>query len=143
MSTERQILEALQKAVTAAVAASANPSLPVKYVGRTFKTPNSGMWLEVLYIPNNILNEFWDESKTYQGILRLLFHSIMDDSGAYAATDLAESVASYFAKGLTLTDPSESVNVRIVENANLLSIIEQAPEMLLPVSIRYQFFKPA
>lgn len=139
--SERYILEALQKGVIAAVAASSQPSLPVKYVGRLFQPPADNKWLEVIYIPNNINNEFWGSSRTYQGILRLVLHWGMDDKGAYAPTALVESIGAYFSKGTKLVDTGNNVKVVIQENPTLLNMLEEPPEMLLPLSIRYQFFK--
>lgn len=138
---EKEILEALQKAVTSAVAASIKSTLPVKYVGRTFTKPNSGGWLEVIYIPNNVTDEFWSTGKTYQGILRLVLHWIMDDKGAYEPIRVIESIADYFAKGTKFNDPSNAVTVKISDNPNLINAIEEAPEMLFPLSVRYHFFK--
>lgn len=139
--TEKAILEALQKAVTAAVAASTKPTLSVKYVGRNFTKPNSDGWLEVIYIPNNIMDEFWAEGKTYQGILRLVLHWFMDDKGAYEPMQLIESIGSYFYKGLRLADPGNTILLKINDHPNLLNVLEEAPELLLPLSVRYQFFK--
>lgn len=141
MTVEKAILEALQKAVIAAVAASTLPATAVKYVGRNFTPPNDNHWLEVIYIPNNINDEFWAEGKTYQGILRLILHWGMDDKGAYAPMTLIETIGAYFAKGLKLTDPGNTVRVSITDNPNLLNVIEEAPKMLFPLSIRYRCFK--
>lgn len=132
---ERYILEALQKAVTTAVGVSP----PVKYVNRNF-TPPDGPWWEIVYIPNNVENEFWDESRTYQGLLRLLLHWPQDDKGAYPAMDEVASVASKFTKGSMFQDPAKKVTVRITDNPNLTGVIEETPEFLLGMSIRYSFF---
>ncbi len=138
---EKYILEALQKAVTTAVAATTLPPTAVKYVGRLFEKPSNYRWLEVIYIPNNIENEFWDSSKTYQGILRLILHWGMDDKGAYEPTTLINDIAASFAKGGKFADPGNNVIVRIDEVPNLLGILEEPPELLLPLSVRYRFFK--
>ncbi len=138
---EKYILEALQKAVILAVAASTSPTLPVKMVGRNFTKPDSGGWLEVIEMPNNVTDEFWGSSKTYRGVLRLLFMSPMNDVGAYPSLVIAESVAGYFTKGLKLADPGNNVAVLITDNPDFKGVIEEAPNMMLPISIRYQFFK--
>lgn len=140
---ERYILEAIQKAVTAAVAASSTPTLPVKYIGRNFTPPNTGAWLEIVHIPNNVNNEFWADGRTYQGMFRLIFHWQMNDSGAYQALSIADSVASYFTKGLLMTEATGAVRVKVTDNPDLMGVIEEVPELILPVSIRYQFFKVA
>lgn len=138
---EKFILEALQKGLIAAIAASTAPTLPVKMVGRNFKPPISGGWLEVIQMPNNITDEFWNTGKTYRGILRLLFMYPMEDAGAYPALTVAESVASYFTKGLKLNDLANTVTVQIMDNPDFKGVIEEAPNMMLPISIRYQCFK--
>lgn len=138
---EKFILEALQKGILAAVAASTAPTLPVKMVGRNFTPPASGGWLEVIEMPNNITDEFWASGKTYRGILRLLFMWPMNDEGAYPALVIAESIASYFTKGLKLADPGNNVAVLMTDNPDFKGVIEEAPNMILPFSIRYQYFK--
>lgn len=139
--SEKAVLQALQKRVIAAIAASSTPTLPVKYVNRNFTPPNSGGWLEVIYIPNNVLNEFWGEGRTYQGVLRLLLHWKMDDTGAYNALDIIEHLSDYFSKGTKMQDTDETVTVIVSDVPNLLGAIEEPPEMLLPLSIRYRCFK--
>lgn len=137
---EKEILEALQKGVIAAVAASIKPLLPVKYVGRNFTKPTDSNWLEVIYIPNNITNEFWANGKTYRGLLRLVLHWGMKDAGAYEPMQVIESIASYFSKGLKLVDTGNTVRISINDIPNLLNVMEEPPEMLIPLSIRYHFF---
>lgn len=138
---EKYILEALQKAVISAVAASTSPTLPVKMVGRNFTPPTTGGWLEVIAMPNNIPDEFWGDGKTYRGVLRLLFMFPMKDQGAYPSLVIAESIASYFSKGSKFADPSNNVGVLITDNPDFKGVIEEAPNMMLPISVRYQFFK--
>lgn len=139
MMIESKILKALQTAVLAAVAASIDPTLGVKPVGRIFDIPSNGKWLEIIYIPNNSADEFWSEGKTYQGILRLLVHWPTDDKGAYGPMEMAQSIAGYFTKGMTLDASGDTV--RINEQPNMLGVMEMPPEMLVPISIRYQCFK--
>jgi hypothetical protein len=137
--SEKAILEALQKAVIAAVAASTLPATAVKYVGRNFTKPANGKWLEVVHIPNNITNEFWGDEKTYRGLFRLILHWPMVDKGAYEPLALIETISNYFAKGTKFADVANTVRVSITDRPNLLGIIEEPPEMLFPVSIQYQF----
>lgn len=146
--TEQAILEALQKAVTAAVTALADSSLPptdaaIKYVGRNFVIPSESPWLEIVYIPNNITDECWGTEKTFQGLLRLILHWPMTDRGAYAPLNMIEGIGAYFKKGSRFADDpmNPTVFVKINDNPNLLGVLEEPPEMLLPLSIRYQFFK--
>lgn len=141
MTTEKAILEALQKGVLAAAAASTLPAIQVKYVGRNFTPPSDAAWLEVVHIPNNLTDEFWAEGKTHQGIMRLILHYPMKDRGAYDPMLLAESIGAYFYKGRILSDVAVSVRVRINDNPNLIGVLEEPPEMLIPLSIRYHLFK--
>lgn len=136
--SDRLILQALQTAVIEAVAQSSLPSLDIKMVGRSHTPVANKPWLEIVFIPNNIENEFWGDSKTYRGMFRLILHSPTNDKGAYAPMDIIESVASYFTKGKFFQNGS--VGVRVVEKPNLTGVLESPPEMLFPVSIRYNYF---
>ncbi|QWY83155.1 hypothetical protein [Rhizobium phage RHph_X2_24] len=140
MMVETDILKALQKAAIAAAAASTMPTLPVKPIGRTFTVPSNGRYLELIHIPNNVTNEFWSEGKTYRGLFRLILHWGLDDTGAYSPLDVIASVASYFVKGAIFQNGS--VSVKIYEEPDLTGVIEQPPETLYPVSIRYMSFQP-
>ncbi|MAK38207.1 MAG: hypothetical protein CMC15_18755 [Flavobacteriaceae bacterium] len=137
---ERYVLEALQKGVTQAVQNSDYDTTPVKYLGRVFTPPDQGHWLELIYIPNNPTNEFWDTSKTYRGVLRLLFFEIANNEGSYGLLEKAENISNYFTKGVKLSDESENVIVNITENANVMNVLEEDSKLLVPVSIRYSFF---
>ena len=136
---EQQILEALQKGAIAAVEASTMPTLPIKAVGRTFVIPDDQKYLELIRIPNNITNEFWGDGKTYRGIFRLILHWKLDDQGAYPAITLLQSIVSFFAKGNSFV--KGDISVKILENPDYLGEIEAIPEMIYPVSIRYQCFR--
>lgn len=139
--SENKVLEALQKATIAAVGASILPAMPIKMVGRTVGQPDDGgPWLEVVYIPNNIENEFWGTEKTYRGILRLLLHWPADDQGAYSPMIAAASIANYFEKGATY--PADNIGVKISEVPNLSGVIEAGKELLFPVTVRYSSFNP-
>lgn len=135
----RYILEALQKAVTSAVTATGAP--PVKYVNRN--APSGGKYWEVVYIPNDIDNEFWDAGKTYRGILRLILHWPQDDKGAYAALDEVDRVAKWFTVGKQMQDggAEPKVTVRVTSEPSIASVIEESPELLIPLTIRYECFK--
>ncbi|AHJ10710.1 hypothetical protein P106B_27 [Rhizobium phage vB_RglS_P106B] len=140
MMVEREILEALQKGVTAAVAASILPTLPVRYKGRIFGIPNDGKYLEIVHIPNNINGEFWNTGKTYRGLFRLILHWPVDDAGAYAPLDVIASIASHFSIGAVFQ--KNSVQVKVYQEPDLTGVIESAPDQLFPVTIRYESFQP-
>lgn len=136
-----EIIKTLQTQLIKAVAESIMPDLPVKYVMTVFdpsvQAPE-GKWLEVLFVPNNVPNEFWGEEKTYIGLFRLILHWPVDGSGAYESIGVINSISKGFSKGTILE--GEEIIVRIIENPNLQNVLEQAPDSLLPLSIRYLSF---
>lgn len=139
MMVEKEILSALQSAAIAAVATSLMPSIPIKPVMRT-EPQNNGKWLEFVYIPNNIVGEFWSTGKTYRGLFRLIFHWPSLDEGAYSALDVIASVCAHFPIGAVFQ--SGGIQVKITAEPDLASVIEAAPDNLYPVTIRYEFFQP-
>lgn len=139
---EKEILQALQERVTAAVAGVPSIDLPanaVKYLGRTFTIPNNHKWLEIVHIPNNIDDEFWGTEKTYRGIFRLILHWPLNDEGFYPPLTLLASIVAYFEKGTLLQNGSSIV--RITDKPNLTGMLEEPPQALFPVSIQYTCFK--
>lgn len=135
---ERLILEALQKATLNALAASIMPNLPIKLFGRAFNVPGNNCYLEMVYIPNNITNEFWGNEKTYRGLFRLILHWGVLDEGSYPPLDLLASICSHFVKGASFTNGT--VSVKIYEQPDMTGLVEGSPETLYPVSIRYMCF---
>lgn len=130
-----EILKVLQTAALDAVAASTMPALPVKPYGRTWVVPNDQKWLELVFIPNN-REDYWGDEKNYTGMFRLILHWPNDDAGVYAPGAVITSIASYFAKDRPLQ------NVRIYDNPNSMGVLEEGSELLFPISIRYQCFRP-
>lgn len=131
---ERYVLEALLKAV------NNSTTLPKKFPGRNFKIPDDGKYLEVVSISNNFENEFWSEGKTYQGILRLILHFPMKDTGVYAMYDTLKDISQHFPKGARFSDPLNTVYVKITDNPNCMSLMEIPPEIIIPLTIRYNCF---
>ena len=131
---ESAILRTLQAAVRDAVAQSIQPTLPISYVEVKFTKPNDGKWLEIIYIPNNIVGGYWDDGKDYRGLLRLVLHWPTND-GPYRPLDLLGSIGDYFTNGLLLS------GVQIYGIANLTGIVQEEGETLYPVSIRYQSYR--
>lgn len=135
------ILETLQKATIAAVAASGTPNIPVKYIGRTqigvaFTKPDDGKWLEIVFIPNNPNGDHWGNEKNYAGIYRLVLHWPNNNEGAYEPMRVLASICAFFSKENRLQ------NVTISDNPNLTGVLEQGSELLVPASIRYTCFRP-
>ncbi len=131
------ILSSLQKATTAAVAASGTPSLPIKYIGRTFKPPSDQKYIECVFIPNNIINAYWGSSRLYRGAYRLLMHWPINGAGAYPPIDALTSIAVYFSKDRALLH-----GVRIINGPDMGGIIENGPEIIWPATMEYRLFQP-
>lgn len=132
---EIDIIRALQQGVTAAVAASTSPTLPVKYLEVGFSEPNDGKWLEIVWIPNNRNGDFWGNEKNHQGLLRLVLHWPNTSAGVYAPLGVIGSIADYFHKGRMLG------SVQIYEAADFNGTIANGDETLYPVSLRYSSYK--
>ena len=135
---ESAILRTLQAAVRDAVAQSVQPTLPISYVEVKFTKPQDGKWLEIIYIPNNIVGGYWDDGKDYRGLLRLVLHWPTNGGGKggpYGPLDLLGSIGAYFTNGLLLS------GVQIYGIANLTGIVQEEGETLYPVSIRYQSYR--
>lgn len=132
---EAAIISALQKGVTAAVTASTMPALPVSYLDVDFNVPSDQKWLELVWIPNNRLGDFWGDQKNYQGILRLVLHWPNKGMGVYPPLELLASIAGYFTKGRMLS------GVQITEPPDLTGALADGDEMLYPASLRYSSFR--
>lgn len=136
MMIDREILEAFQKAVPIALAASTTPTLPVKYLGVTFEVPNDQRYLECVFIPNNEANMFWGNEKIYQGAFRLLLHWNIDGMGYYPPMNALASIAQYFNKSRVLE--RDGVRVQIYNDADFGPVLEQPPELIFPATITYR-----
>lgn len=135
MMIESKILNLLQKKVTEVV----NNVYPVKYINTNMKAKDK-FW-EIVYIPNNIEDEFWDSGKTYRGIMRLVLHWPQDSKGVYKPMEEVERVANGLEKGLELFDDVNSVKVSITDNPDCTGVIEDEGKLLIPLTIKYLCFK--
>jgi len=133
---ERYVLEALQKAVID----TAPVGLSVKYVGRVLNVGSDDKYLEVVYLPNNIENQYWGSSKVYRGSMRLILHWPIDDTGVYPALNMAKQVADNFPKGSLFEDDGSNVQVKISEEPNISTVLEQPPELIVSITVRYSYF---
>lgn len=134
---EQEILQQLQQSVIAAVKASNVPAMPVKLVDVTFTPPDNQQFIEIIHIPNNPADRFWGDEKSYQGIFRIVLHWQIDASGAYPPMRVLESIASYYSKNMWLGI------VKITSNPDLTGVIETAPDLLFPCTLRYAAFAGA
>jgi Bacteriophage related domain of unknown function len=141
MLNETEIIAALQQAVTAAVADSNAPTLPVKYLmvgdgaGGAFVPPDDMKWLELVWLPNNRNGDFLGDEKNHRGILRLVLHWPVDGGGIYTPAATLASICAFFWNGQLLN------GVQIYGTPDPTGIIEQGSEVLLPVSILYQSYR--
>jgi hypothetical protein len=134
---ERLVLQALEKGALAAI----GTSIPIKFTGRNISPPTNGKWWEVVYIPNNTQGEFWSEGKTYRGVMRLILHWPQDNQGALPYLTEVDRVSEGFRIGTVLRDDSNQVSVKITSEPTVMGVIEEAPQNLIPLTIRYLFFK--
>lgn len=131
---DRDILQVLQQATTAAVAASSLPTLPIKFLGRNFSIPDDQKWIEPIVIPSGAV-EFWGTERNYTGLFRLVLHWPKDDAGAYGPLDVLASVADYFSKARRLQ------NLEICATAAFAGVIDGGADLLYPANMRFQSFR--
>lgn len=134
---ETEIVRMLQRAVTSAV----NERLPVKYLAVNFKKPSNDKFWEIVYIPNNIPDEFWGDGKTYRGVMRLILHWPQNNKGAYEPLNEVERVAGYFEKGKEMYSNDGAFKIILTNEPDLTSFIEEESSLLLPLTITYSCFK--
>lgn len=115
--------------------------LPVKYLNTNFQIPSDGKWWKIIYLPNNYENEFWDNGKTYRGIFRPILHWPQDNRGIYKPLEEVKRIADGYPKGLKLVDTEHDVTVTISDIPDINNTIEQPPELLIPLTIRYLCYK--
>lgn len=132
---DAEIISVLQKAVTAAVAASTMPALPVCYVDIDFTPPTDQKYLEIVHIPNN-RNDFYGSEKNYAGMLRLVLHWPKGKVGVQPPLTVLNSVCSYFTKDRYLDG-----GVKIVSEPDYMGSVAQPAENLYPASARYSCFR--
>lgn len=114
----------------------------VKCLNINFNPPVDKKWWEVVYIPNNVEDEFWaDENKTYRGIFRLILHWPQKSQGVYKPLEEVERVAKGFPKNLELFSEDNSVKVIITDTPNVTNILEDRPQFMIGLTIKYTCFK--
>lgn len=114
----------------------------VKCLNINFNPPVDKKWWEVVYIPNNVEDEFWaDENKTYRGIFRLILHWPQKSQGVYKPLEEVERVAKGFPKNLELFSEDNSVKVIITDTPDVTNILEDRPQFMIGLTIKYTCFK--
>ena len=134
---EIQIISALQQSVTAAVAASMTPALPVAYIDVNFTQPDDGKWIEIVHFPNNRQGDFWGDEKNHRGIMRLVLHWPNNGAGIYSPLSVLGSIAAYFTKGRLLP----LSGLKVYETPDFTGAVRNGDETLYPVSIWYMSFR--
>lgn len=129
MSADRSILSQIQGIIVAA-----NPTLPVKYVGRILEVPSDQKYIELVWLPTNG-NYFWGNQNNDTGMFRIILHWPNDDQGAYGPMDYMEqNILPLFPKG-TLSD-----GLQLLMSPNFGGPLALGHETLYPWTIRYQRF---
>lgn len=113
----------------------------VKCINVNFNPPADKNWWEIVYIPNNVENEFLGEGKTYRGVMRLILHGTRKTQGIYKPMEEAERVANGFEKGVELYSEDGDIKVVITDNPNLTNVVEEQTSLLIGLTIRYLCFK--
>jgi len=108
-------------------------SLPIAWPGIKFTPPQSGMWFEVRYFPNEPNHFPWDDDgkQTYIGFLQVSVFG-RPNEGIVSLTEEAEGIKARFPKG-TAFGP-----VRVSRTPYLLSPIEEDNSIQIPVTIPYR-----
>ena len=137
MMTESKIIKTLQ-----AKALEVIDDKNVKCININFNPPVDKKWWEIVYIPNNPENEFWSgQDKTYRGLFRLLLHWPQKSQGIYKPMEEVERVANGFPKDLELFSEDNTVKVIITDTPNVTNIVEDRPQLLIGLTIKYTCFK--
>lgn len=137
---EKEIIKLIQNKITLSVANSTFPNLHIQALGRTIIPDNSQKYLEILHFANNIKNEFWGNSKTYRGLVRLILHWPIDDAGDYPALDLLQSICTQFDKDLVLQEGE--VQVKFSEKPDFFGALTSGQDRIFPVTLEYYSFQP-
>lgn len=138
---ENDISQALYRIVDAAVALASDPALPVQFPMRNFDPPKDGRYVEVVQIRNNADGMFLGNERMYQGILRLLVHWSVDDTGSRGVTEYADKLASLIPKN-TIGEYGKS-QVQLYSEWVAGSIIVEDGKAYLPIGARYRDFQVA
>lgn len=133
------ILEALQKRLTEAVAASSEPDTPVKYMGIAQDRSNLSKWVEAVFIPNNPDGVFWGSEEEFRGIFRIIISKTMDGRAPYDIMKYADELGKFFNKGQKFS--FDEFAVMVYDKPKLMTISEVAPNISVSISVRYTGIK--
>lgn len=128
MTTNAQIQRAFADAIIAAAL-----GYPLSFPGVNFTPPDSGIWLEVSFLPNTGIDDrlAYDGEVVPQGIIQVM--AVMrPGEGIASLTAAAESVINAFPSGTYLSSP-----VRVVRKPYQGSAIQEGDRLMIPVTIEY------
>lgn len=137
LGTEAAIFDALMAKMAAF---SHSPAVDVAYPGISFTPSDGEAYLEVTHLPNNTaaLAVASDGVQQHQGLLQVSVMWPSDGRGHMPALELADAVASHFAKGTDLY--SNGVKVRIPTRPSIASPLQEPDRVRLPITIEYIAF---
>lgn len=134
---ESKIIKCLQKRAIDVIGSDKN----IKCININYNPPADETWYELIYIPNNYEDEFWtDTAQTYRGIFRILMHYPQKSQGIYKPLEEIERIANGFPKNLELYSEDNSVKVMITDLPKVSNIIEDRPQLMIGLTIKYHCF---
>lgn len=109
--------------------------LPVQYPNMAFTIPESGRYLEIIYLPNDDVSIVWGQQALTRGILRV---NVVDkiDMGEEWAIGLQSQIATFFPKGLNAFYTGGKID--FPEFPQVQQGFEHRQSRIFPVSMRYQ-----
>jgi len=135
---EAKISDVLFVQVSAAVAASSLPTLPIKFPGRKFTIPGDNKYLEIFTIKANPTGEYYGNERTYQGTLRGLLHWPLDDAGAIPILTFLDELAGLIPKGARYA--VDTYWIMIYDTPDVGNEVEDRGDRFYPISWRYRCF---
>ncbi len=96
--------------------------------------PNSAMWIEALFFPNEPIDQAWDNDGCVEtrGFFRFLV-GYRPDATEFFASELADALVAWFPKGLDLGD----VRVRKRPTRGAAFTEERGSRLYIPVTVYY------
>lgn len=129
----------VQLALYAGLDIAINNLLPVQYPLRSFKVPTDGKWFEIVRIVNNSTNEFWGNERTFRGIVRVILHWPIVDSGEIAPTKVLETVAANVKKGTEFV--REETRIQITDHPMIDEpIVESNGRAIMVLTLQYRSY---
>ena len=111
----------------------ASPGYPVAWPGVHLDPPNTGYWLEPRFFPNEPTNYGWDDAACINavGFFQVLV-MYRPGGGQINASDIADDVIDYFAKGQVLGP------VRVYKKPHQSPAVMLDDKSYIPVTIQYR-----